>query len=176
MTEQQEQTGSQPPPPPPFPRKIQLHRVQLIGMPLLMLVPLLAILGVFGETFATTKSQHDRLTVQVHYATRYRYKMANPVEVAVHNDSTAPLAAVEVRFAKAYIDQFSDTTFTPQVETITDQFYIVRFRDLQPDETRIVTVSLQGERYGRHQGVIVVADADDPAHGLETPIATWIFP
>lgn len=176
MTEQQAQIDSQPPAPPPFPRKIQLHRVQLIGMPILMLVPLLAILGVFGETFTTTQAQSDRLTVRVQYATRYRYKMTNPVEVTVHNTSTAPLATVEVRFAKAYIDQFSDPVFTPQVETITDQFYIVQLRDLQPEETQVVTVSLQGERYGRHQGVIIIADTADPAHELATPIATWIFP
>lgn len=176
MTEQQAQSGSQPPPPPPFPRKIQLHRVQLIGMPLLMLVPLLAILGVFGETFTTTQARNDRLTVQARYATRYRYKMANPVGVTIHNASTAPSATVEVRFAKGYIDQFSDGSFTPQVAKITEQFYLVPITDLQPGETRVVTVSLQGERYGRHQGVIVVATADDPANELAMPIVTWIFP
>lgn len=96
MTEQQAQSGSQPPPPPPFPRRIQLHRVQLIGMPILMLVPLLAILGVFGETFATTQAANDRLSVQVQYATRSRYGMANPTEVAVHSTSSTPLTALSI--------------------------------------------------------------------------------
>lgn len=141
-----------------------------------MLVPLLAILGLFGETFTTTQAQNDRMTIQVRYATRYRYKLENPVEVAVFNASPAPLATVEVRFAKAYIDQFADAAFTPQVKRITDQFYIVELHDLQPAETQVVTVSLQGERYGRHRGVIVVVDAGNPTNEVATPLATWIFP
>lgn len=141
-----------------------------------MVLPLLALLGVFGETFDTVQVRHDALAVQVHYATRYRYKMVNALEVSVRNMETVPLATVEVRFAKGYIDHFSEATFTPQVEAITGEFYIVKLNDLQPEETRVVNVSLQGEQYGRHQGVIVVASSDNPADVIEAPIATWIFP
>lgn len=168
--------SSQPPSPPPFPRKVQFHRVQMIGMPLLMVVPLLALFGFFGESSTTTQTQNDRLRVQVTYTTRSRYKIASPVEVTVYNRSTTALATVEVRFAKAYIDQFADVVFTPQVTAITDQEYIVQLHDLPPEVTRVVTVNLQGERYGRHEGGITVSEASAPTNGLALPITTWIFP
>lgn len=171
---QKKQEISQPPQPPPFPRKIQLHRVQLIGMPILMLIPLLALFGVFGETFDTLQAGNDSFAMEVTYATRYRYKMSNPVEVSVHNVSAEPLPVVEVRFTTEYIDQFSEVTFTPQAETVTGEFYIVELHDLQPQETRIVNVSLQGERYWRHQGrVIVSAEGVEP---IAVTLVTWIFP
>lgn len=143
-------------------------------MPLLILIPLLALLGVFGETFTTLQTANDTFDVQVTYATRYRYKMMNPLEVSVRNLSPASFSVVDVRFAKEYIDQFSEVTFTPQVEQITSDFYLVEIRNLQPGETRVVHVSLQGERYWRHEGhTIIAAEGAEP---LAVTVATWIFP
>jgi hypothetical protein len=172
--EQHVQKDSQPPQPPPFPRKIQLHRVQLIGMPLLMLIPLLALFGVFGETFATVEEANATLAVEVTYATRYRYKLANPLEVSVHNRSADRLSVVEVRLTKAYIDQFSGVSFTPQPEAITDEFYIIELHDLAPTETRVVSVTLQGEEYWRHTGRVVVSTTG--TQPVTLPLVTWIFP
>lgn len=162
-----------PPSPPEFARKTQLHRVQLIGMPMLMLLSILALFGFFGETSTTEQVADDTLTAQVSYVTRARYSLSYQLEVALSNQTTQPLSEVEILFPKKYIDGFSNINFMPVVETITDQAYILKIRDLQPAETRVATVSLQGNRYGHQQGAIGVTAG---VNTLQLPIDTWIFP
>ena len=73
------------PQPPPFQRKLQFHPTQRIGIPLLMILPILALFGLFGETYTTNHAENEQLSMQVEYATRYRYKMTNDLRVSVTN-------------------------------------------------------------------------------------------
>lgn len=170
----QEQGCSKPPQAPKIERKIQFHRLQMVGIPLILLIPILAIAGVFGETSHVVRASSPQLFVAVEYPTRFRYKMIDPIQVAVQNSSAQPLATVEVNFERAYIDRFSNVFIKPDVAYITDAVYVWKLRDLQPQETRVITIEIQAAAYWRHEGT-VTAVADN-GESVTVSVATFVFP
>jgi hypothetical protein len=167
---------AQPPQPPEIEPKFTLSRVQWIGLPLLMLLPLLALLGVFGESFTAVADSNDVLDMEVEYATRYRYKMRNALELSLENLSAQTIPTLTVRLDADYISQFSDIAFSPQLDEITDEDYIVHLQDVQPGEVRVVTVEMQGDRYGRHSGTMSATAGGDGNGRVQVEVATFIFP
>lgn len=163
-----------PPDSPSFRRKVKLHPYQYVGFPILLLIPILAVLGFFGENFVQVEDSSDDLTVTIDYATRYRYKMLNSMVVSIQNTTDETIPTLTVTFSRDYISKFSTVAFSPAETRITDTAYEVELSDLAPGTTQIITVDLQGEQYGRHTGSVAVT-----AEGL-TPVvidvSTFIFP
>lgn len=154
-----------------LPRHLKFYRYQWVGLPLLLLMPVLALLGVFGETWDHVEDAGAELTLRVEYPTRYRYKQINTVQVFVQNTASSTLDTVVVAFDPAYIRRFSTLMFIPSPK----QPFEIELLDVKPGETRLVWVELQGEQYGRHQGTI---EAYRPA-SLDTArvvVNTLIFP
>lgn len=164
----------QPPQPPPFERRLKFPPLQIVGMVYILILPVLAVLGVFGESFASIDASGPTLEMSVDYPSRYRYKMTNPVNVTLRNVSGEVLDTVTVSFDADYIDQFSNVTFTPSVDTVTGNEYQVELTDIGPGETRVVTVEIRAERYWRHSGTITAS----PGSGepIEVKISTTVFP
>jgi hypothetical protein len=165
---------SQPPQPPSVTRKFQFHLIQLIGMPLIILVPVLAMLGVFGETLDSVMVSNPQLEMHVEYPARFRYKMIDSVRVSLLNISTRLIPTVRVEFDQAYVEEFSTVTFTPSVKHITDSVYMVEITDLEPGETRVISVTIQAEKNGRHEGTITATPENSA--GLQVSIVTVTFP
>jgi hypothetical protein len=166
--------AEQPPQPPDVAHRLQFYPWQLIGVGLIMLVPVLALLGVFGESRGATHASGAGLEVRVEYLTRLRYKMLNPMTVSVQNMSTQSIPTLTVAVDRAYIEGFSDVTFTPDADEITGSDYVVELIGVPPGETRVVTVSLEARRYGRFTGRVRAAAGDGaPA---EARVETFVFP
>jgi hypothetical protein len=165
---------SQPPQPPEIERKLQFYRFQKIGIPLILLLPILALIGLFGESVAAENASNPQLMVEVEYPTRFRYKMVDSINVSVENTSTQPLSVVSVRFDRPYIESFSTVTFTPQVKTVTAADYIVELTDLQPQEVRIIAVEIQAENYWQHEGTITAVS--DNNESVTLALNTFVFP
>lgn len=156
---------------PDSPRRFQLHGYQWVGLPLLFLVPILALLGVFGETLERVEAAGIDLALEVEYADRYRYKQINTAEAWVENRSGMQLDTVVVAFDEAYARQFSTLTFIPSAT----KPFEVELYDLAPGERRLVWAELQAERYGRHTGdlrVYVPGRADTTS----VTLSTFVFP
>lgn len=150
---------------------MKLSRYQWVGIGLIVLVPVLALFEVFGESESQARSANAELAIRVEYPTRYRYKQINTVQVSVQNVSGAPIDTVIVSFDSAYASRFSDVTFIPSAK----EPFAVELVDLRPGSTRLVWAELQAERYGRHQGTIKayrVGGADTAS----VPVRTIIFP
>lgn len=165
---------AEPPQAPSIKTRFQIPRFQLIGMPLVMLIPILALFGIFGESVDSVSASNPQLEMRVEYPTRFRYKMLDSVTVALFNASEQSFPTVELRFDRAYIEAFSTVTFTPSVKSITEEDYIVEVTDLQPQETRIISVTVQAEKYGKHSGAITAAAEN--AEELRVLIDTLTFP
>jgi hypothetical protein len=155
-------------------RKWQFNLLQAIGMPLLMLLPILALLGGFDERFTAANASGATVEMQVDYPVHLRYRTSQSIGVRLHNISEQPIPAITVRFGRTFMDQFSHIVFMPNVDTITEETYEVEIRDVPPGATRYVTVEIQGERYGRHRGVITA----EPESGeeVQVQVETLIFP
>ena len=148
--------------------------LQLIGIPLMMLIPILALLGVFGETVHEVTEAGRELEMHVRFPARFRYKMIDSITVSVRNASNQPITSVNITFDRAYIESFSTVTFIPSVKQVTETVYIVELTNLRPGEVQVVSLSVQAEKYGNHQGVITVKP--DGEEGLQARLTTLTFP
>ncbi|MBK8020786.1 MAG: hypothetical protein IPK19_04985 [Chloroflexi bacterium] len=167
-------SSSSPPQPPQIARRLEFYPVQVIGLLLIIVIPVLALLGVFGASYAHEQRASADLEIEIDYASRLRYKTLENLHVSVRNLTNQTVSILTLRFGGSYIDQFSSVVFTPSVEQIADGYYEVLLSDIRPGETRTVTVEIKGERYGLHQGI--VAAAADGLEGIEVDIATLTFP
>ncbi len=164
----------EPPQPPPIERRIQISKLQKIGIPLLLLLPLLALFRVFGETSATAHAANDVLALQVEYPTRYRYKMISPLIVEVTHLAETDPVTVTVEFSRPYMDRFSNVTFLPDVEAITPDSYRVELPDMAAGEARTIAVEIEARQYWQHSGEVTASLEGEPP--VSIPLQTWVFP
>jgi hypothetical protein len=164
----------QPPEPPEIEREIRLNRVQKLGIPVILAIPLLALLGLFGTRMVTATAGDAEMALMVHYATRSRYQQQHTLAVQLDNRSDRVLETVTIRFDRDYISRFAPATFTPQVDTITAEAYIVQLEAIHPGETRLIVVELKGEHYGLHRGSVTAAAGNHTP--LQVELQTFIFP
>lgn len=157
-----------PPDPPQAPRRFRLYPYQWVGLALLAMLPLLALAGVFGETWAETSVSSSDLAVTVRYPSSYRYKQLNSIEVRVRNTSPAVLDTARVAVDTAFANGFSSVRAIPALI----RAYETEVLNLRPNESRLVVIELQGERYGRHAGLLRVIASDT----LQVPLSITIFP
>jgi hypothetical protein len=152
----------------------KLYPHQMIGIPILLLIPFLAVLGLFGISTEQKYEATDNVAVTVEYPTRFRYKQTNAIQVSITNQTSSTLNEVLVQVDRSYIDQFSDVVFTPQVSRITDDFYEVNLTNIAANDTQYVHVAIQAQQAGIHKGNIVV----QPSVGdsVEVNLQTWAFP
>lgn len=152
-------------------RRVRLSRYQWVGVGLIILVPLLALFGAFGESSARGQASSAELAIRVDYPTRYRYKQLNTLQVTVQNVSGVAIDTVIVSFDSAYASRFSTIMFIPSAR----EPFAVELVDLRPGSARLVWAELQAERYGRHQGTIK-AYRPGSADTARVPVRTIIFP
>jgi hypothetical protein len=172
MSEQREQVP-QPPQPPKFERKLKFYPYQLIGIPLLFLIPILALLGLFGETSTSIQSADSGIEINVHYPNRIHFQGLDGTEIAIRNTTENVIPLVTVSVEKAFLDAYSDVTFTPDVDRITEEVYMIDLTDIPSGETRYITIDSRGKIAGSHRG-FVTASADDI--GPSVTLETFIFP
>ncbi|HEX6314538.1 MAG TPA: hypothetical protein VFZ73_06740 [Gemmatimonadaceae bacterium] len=140
-------------------------------MTFLVLIPLLAMFGVFGESQAQAHGASADLELRVDYPTRYRYKQIDRVRVEVQNVSGAQLDTVTVAFDSSYTSRFSTLMFIPAAK----EPFSVELTHLAPGSTRLVWVELQAERYGRHRGALR-AWRHGGSDTVSVALSTIIFP
>src|SRR4030088_475627 len=158
-----------PPPAPSIDPKIRLSWKQRIGFPLLLVIPLLALFGTFGESQAHSGATSGSISVAVSYPARFRYRQVQSLRVSVRNLSPVAADTIRVSFDTAYISRFSSVRFDPAAKSA----YTVELTDVQPSESRLVSVELWGQDYGSHRGRIVVRRGTDSAI---VHLRTLVFP
>ena len=154
---------------PEAPRRFLLHPYQWVGIPLMFLVPVLALFGTFGETEHRAEAASESFGVEVRYADRLRHKQLNVVEVWIENRSGTPLDTVVASFDAPYVTPFSVLSFAPSAV----RPFEVELLGVAPGERRLVRVELQAEHYGRHEGALRVHGAgrvDTAAVALSTVV------
>jgi hypothetical protein len=167
----------QPPQPPEFDRKLHFYPFQLIGIPILLLIPLLALFGVFGETSTSVEQSENGITLNIQYSNRVHFQGLDGTEIHVQNTRSQPIPLLTVSIEKAFLDNYSDISFIPDVDEITDEAYFIRLEDVQPGETRVVTYDSKGKLVGSHQGTITAAasDGDDTPVSASTAVILEVF-
>ena len=155
--------------PPEHDRGIELNPLQLIGLPALALIPVLAMAGVFGESWTSKGAESPALQVLVDHPSRFRARLSKPLAVLVHNRSGTSLDTVRVTFDSTYMDRFTGISFVPDA----DEAYVVSLTDVKPGERRRVQLEIDGGRMGRHSGRVVVSTRSDTT---VVPLRTMVLP
>ena len=135
----------------------------------MLTVPILALLGLFGERTAIARARTASLDVAVSYPERFRYRQVQPLHLTVRNLSTQPLDTITVSFDTAYISRFSSVRFDPP----TKRAYVIELTDVKPMESRFIAVEFWGQDYGVHRGAIVARAGTD---SVVVRIRTFVFP
>jgi hypothetical protein len=122
----------QPPQPPQIRRKLLIYPTQIIGITIMLIGLAAAFLGVFGKSEGSVEAAADQLTLRVDYPERYRYGNMGSLQIAItsHHD----FAALTVNIERRYIKQFSDVSFTPDVDNINEQFYVIELELIETFE------------------------------------------
>ena len=158
-----------PPGPPHARRRPALYRFQLLGLPFLLAIPLLALFGVFGERWSVVNAQSGALEISVRYPAVFRYKMLDAIELHVRNRGATAIDTLTVTLDTAYAGRFSTVTAVPP---FTGPFE-VRLTDIAAQQSRRVDIELQAERYWSHSGRLTVAAGADT---LRVPLTTMVYP
>lgn len=164
-------SDDQPPPPPTVRRRIRISPLQAAGVGLLFLVPILALFGVFGESWAVARGGSGGIELEVRYPERYRYQQLEEMDVTVHNRSPDVIDTLTVLVEPRYLDRFSTVTFIPPQE---EGLYEVPLIDVQPGERRRVRIEYEADRYGRHSGAIIATAGGADTARVE--LQTIVFP
>ncbi|PYP60821.1 MAG: hypothetical protein DMD26_18945 [Gemmatimonadetes bacterium] len=80
-------------------RRVAFTRKQLIGLPLLAAVPIMSVLGLFGERRSEVNAASRTVAMSIRYPARFRYRQVQPLDIVVRNISTtrSDTAAATVR-------------------------------------------------------------------------------
>jgi hypothetical protein len=159
-----------PPQPPDTPRRLRLHLLQWIGVPIIIVLPVLALLGVFGREESLVRASSGDLMLEVHYNSRLRYKQSNPLLVTVTNVSARPLDNITVGCDSAYFSMYDNLKFIPEARNP----YIIPVGTLASGEQFRIRIDGQPEGKGHSTGYITVYTNN----GVATSVAleTFVFP
>ncbi|MHB1223451.1 MAG: hypothetical protein ACYC2G_05305 [Gemmatimonadaceae bacterium] len=164
-------SDAQQPPAPEIRPRVQMHRTELVGIVVIVLVPLLALLGVFGPEVERARGWTDAIALEVRYPARYRLGMTETLEARVSNRSGTLMPRVALAVDGAYLDGFATASPTPDFA----RAYAVELIDLAPGETRTVVVDLQAEHAGRFRGR-ATATATHARDSVTVPLTTLVLP
>lgn len=168
----EQEGGSAHPRPPEAPEHHPRTRIplgQMIGVPFIMLLPVLAIAGVFDDRRAVVTDASESLSVRVEYPARTRHRVVNAISAWVMNHSASTMDTVFLSLDATYVEHFTDLVFTPDVS----RAYRIELTDVAPGETRLVQVELRAHSYGNPSTEVSVV------HGRDTVgvrIGTTILP
>jgi hypothetical protein len=149
--------------------RIRLTRKQWIGVPVLALVPILALLGVFGDRQKTIAITSPSLGITINYPERMRYRQSELLEISVLNRGQRALDTVLVSVDTSYLSRFIGVRGTPPPTT---DFSVPLF-DVHPGESRLLSVELTGNRYWRHPATV---SATTGRERTTVAFSTLVFP
>jgi len=157
------------PSPPRIPPKLRLHPSELLGIPLIAALPLLALLGVFGPEQQAVQRRSGDIEWSVEYPSRIRYAKIERITVHLENRGETPVSEIRLGFDPGYIHAFADVVFDPEATSP----YLVNIPELGPGESRLVAVQLTAEEYGPRQGWVSVSAGGNSA---TAELSTFVFP
>lgn len=145
--------NAQPPKPPKTKHQITFYPYQVFGMIVIVLIPILALCGLFGTTSSIKSTASEALSLEVEYPSKFRYKTIEPIEIVIENIS-AESQDVSVSINKNYVSQFSNVQFSPSPDLISESNYQFDLGSVSPGETRTVAGEIQSEKYGKFRGSV----------------------
>lgn len=150
--------------------RIRLWPYQWPGVIILLLIPILALFGIFGVTTKTVTETNNGIKAFIEYPTKLRHGQNHSIRVELTNMSNRALSDLVAKFNPDYIHRFSNVSFVPEPR----QAYQVEVGGLAAGESRTVLVEFTADRYGYHNGQVTVSSGGTEL--LTSNVKTLVFP
>lgn len=158
------------PTPPQEGRQVKFWKPQLFGVPVLMLLPILAMSGAMGDHPRQARADNAQLSIEVTYPSRVLFRKRTSMKIEVQNRGAVPLASASVTFDPAWLEHFQEVEFVPQPSRPT----VVELADLKPGERREIALELAPKGYGTLSGWVRADGPDAP--GPQVMFDTFVLP
>jgi hypothetical protein len=158
-----------PPEAPSLPRRIRLTTVQRCGLPVLFAIPVLALLGLFGERFSDARAEGNGLSVAIQYPSRIHYRQPLSFRFTVRNMGATTADSIVVSLDPRFMRAFTAVQLSAPVEPT----YRIKLANVASGERRSVSGDVSGDQYWGSAGVVRVAG---PNGELRLPVSTFVFP
>jgi hypothetical protein len=158
----------EPPQPPEIPRRFRLHKHQMIGLPLLALLPILALFGTFDGATEFASASDGALRASIEYPSKIKYKDYNQVRIKVTNSSQSMIDSISVSIDTTYLSRFLNVSITPNPSDA----YKIDLTDVMAGEKREVIVEYEGKDYGDQAGTVTIASKSDT---IRQALSTHIY-
>lgn len=155
---------------PEFQPKIKLWRYQWIGIPLLLLIPILALLNVFGVQHENISYTGNGVEINGKYPVKMRYGQEEFLRLEIKNGSKQDLKGTRVIVDKSYVERFDGAEFSPDVT----ENYSVNLGTLKRGETKIFSLKLKAGKGGTYDGGLTVMSQNKQLY--RTDVETVIYP
>lgn len=157
--------------PPSLPRKTRLNLGQRIGIPILLLFPLLTLVGFFGETDKNETYTLKNYKLDIQYPRKLRYHQNSQIEIWIENTSEEVLGDLTLIISADYLNAFSDIDFLPEIR----QPYTIPVPVIDPKQKQLVhRIELRAKKYGSHTGKLEIESRNSET--LTLSLKTFIFP
>jgi len=155
-----------PPPPPRFQRRLSLGAGEAIGMPLLALLPALALAGLLGPADEQRSMPltlgNARLLVRVRLPARLRDQGSGSIRIEVANTGTQALPELGLGIDERYLAAFSRADIQPAVAAQSRSGGLRwALPALQAGEHTQVQIRLDADAWGRQPGWIALTGPGD---------------
>lgn len=156
--------------PPTFKPRVRFWKHQLIGVVLLGLIPLLALLGIFGERTELKTFTIKEMQVAIKSPTLLRHGQNNSIEIGMKNNSDLEIDKVDLYFSPDYIEAFSEVEFLPGLSGP----YQVTITGISPGEEKKVLVQIRADDFGRQIGNLEIRSEGNEIHSIR--LDTMVYP
>ncbi|HEY0868562.1 MAG TPA: hypothetical protein VGE01_14355 [Fimbriimonas sp.] len=164
--------GNPPAPPsaPKMARDLRFYRLQAIGVPLLALLPILALFGFFDTKNGEASASEGGVDLQVSYPSRFRFRTAKPFTATVRNDTGHELTMIQVKLEKAYVERFKNPEFVPEPSEADDRSLVFEMKNVGAGESRRVFATFEADEAGPIGGSVRTATelGSGPSVGFRT--------
>ena len=143
--------------------------MQMAGLALLVLIPVLALFKVFGQGEASVTGRSRTLTLTVEYPPRLRHGTAEVLVTLVRNAGPEVMDTITVIFDSSYVSKVSEPRFTPPVT----RAFELDLLDVRPGESRRIELDFYAEEYGSRSGHVLAVHAGDTAR---VKVQTFVLP
>ena len=158
-----------PPRPPALSRRIRLTTVQRWGLPVMFAIPVLALLGTFGERYSDVHGTGGSLAATFHYPSRIHYRQSLSFRLLVQNTGATPEDSVMVRLDPRFMRAFASVRIAAPFRAP----YDIELGRLRAGESRTVTGEVSGDAYWQSQGSIQVSGSRSR---IRLPVSTFVYP
>lgn len=150
--------------------KIKAWRYQYIGIPFLLSIPILALLGFFGGTTKKIQFHQNDFSISLDYPDLLRNGQTEYVQIKILNTSIESLKNFKVHLNSEFLQQFDEIEAIPSF----DKNIEVSLEEIPPNEQRFVFFKLKANKAGPHYGRIEIKKSNEKI--IQTALRTFVLP